>query len=494
MQEHFKKAPSEAVLQKLHEIADAPDAPQPARGASRAYPLSSYIKRKYKGRVYGLIADELHQYNNKSGQGDAMAELYDTAKKVVGMTATLINGYSSGIFYLLYRIAPFLMKRDGKDYENPTEFDREYGVLQTTYEETEPEYNSNRRTVQSRSSTKLLPGVSPLVYSRFLMECAVFLSLTDMGKDLPEYEEIPIPVSMPPEVQKEYDHVEDILKGVLKNDRKAAKKILSAYLNLLTAYPDQPYGQKPIYHPINGYEIVAPKDTAAPDSILPKDEAVLEIVERKIKVMEAEGVTFVTGADVGKEIKADKLLKDFDRVILACGASNPRDLNVPGRDAKGIYFAVDFLKANTKSLLDSGFKDGKSVNVRDKNVVIIGGGDTGNDCVGTSIRHGCKSVTQIEMMPKAPDNRAENNPWPQWPKVCKTDYGQEEAIALFGHDPRIYESTVKEFVKDKNGNLKAVKIVKLRREKDEAGGRMAMKEVEGSEQSLPAEESCPARC
>ena len=212
-----------------------------------------------------------------------------------------------------------------------------------------------------------------------------------------------------------------------------------------------------------------------------------QIVERKIKVMEAEGVTFVTGADVGKEIKADKLLKDFDRVILACGASNPRDLNVPGRDAKGIYFAVDFLKANTKSLLDSGFKDGKSENVRDKNVVIIGGGDTGNDCVGTSIRHGCKSVTQIEMMPKAPDNRAENNPWPQWPKICKTDYGQEEAIALFGHDPRIYESTVKEFVKDKNGNLKAVKIVKLRQEKDEAGGRMAMKEVEGSEQSLPAE-------
>ena len=180
-----------------------------------------------------------------------------------------------------------------------------------------------------------------------------------------------------------------------------------------------------------------------------------QIVERKIKVMEAEGVTFVTGTDVGKEMKADKLLKDFDRVILACGASNPRDINVPGRDAKGIYFAVDFLKANTKSLLDSDFKDGKFVNVREKNVVIIGGGDTGNDCVGTSIRHGCKSVTQIEMMPKAPDNRAENNPWPQWPKVCKTDYGQEEAIAQFGHDPRIYESTVKEFVKDKKGNLKA---------------------------------------
>lgn len=211
------------------------------------------------------------------------------------------------------------------------------------------------------------------------------------------------------------------------------------------------------------------------------------IVDRKIKVMEAEGVTFVTGTDVGKDMKADKLLKEFDRVILACGSSNPRDINAPGRDAKGIYFAVDFLKANTKSLLDSGFEDKQFVDTKDKNVVIIGGGDTGNDCVGTSIRHGCKSVTQIEMMPKAPDQRAENNPWPEWPKICKTDYGQEEAIAVFGHDPRIYESTVKEFVKDKNGNLKAVKIVKLSWEKDSETGRMNMKEVPGSEQTLPAE-------
>jgi glutamate synthase (NADPH/NADH) small chain len=211
------------------------------------------------------------------------------------------------------------------------------------------------------------------------------------------------------------------------------------------------------------------------------------IVERKIKVMEAEGVTFVTGVDIGRDKKADKLLKDFDRVVLACGASNPRDINAPGRDAKGIYFAVDFLKANTKSLLDSDFADKQYVDTKDKNVVIIGGGDTGNDCVGTSIRHGCKSVTQIEMMPKAPDERAANNPWPEWPKICKTDYGQEEAIAVFGHDPRIYESTVKEFVKDKNGNLKAVKIVKLSWEKDPESGRMNMKEVPGSEQTLPAE-------
>ena len=211
------------------------------------------------------------------------------------------------------------------------------------------------------------------------------------------------------------------------------------------------------------------------------------IVDRKIKVMEAEGIVFKTGVDVGKDIKAEKLLKEYDRVVLACGASNPRDISVPGRDAKGIYFAVDFLKANTKSLLDSDFEDKKYVDTKGKNVVIIGGGDTGNDCVGTSIRHGCKSVTQIEMMPKAPDTRSASNPWPEWPKICKTDYGQEEAIAVFGHDPRIYESTVKEFVKDKNGSLKAVKIVTLSWEKDPASGRMKMSEVPGSEQTLPAE-------
>ncbi len=280
--EHIRKAKSEALKEKLGDLFMTPGAVSAARGANRAFPLSSYIKRKYKGRIYGLIVDELHQYNNKSGQGDAMAELYDTAKKVVGMTATLINGYSSGIFYLLYRMVPSLMKKDGKDYETPTEFDKEYGVIQTTYEEVEPEYNSNRRTVQSRVSTRLLPGVSPLVYSRFLMEYAVFLSLTDMGKDLPEYEEIPVPLSMPEAVEKEYDRIEAMLKSVLKNDRKAARKILSAYLNLLTAYPDQPCGHKPIYHPLDGYPIVEPADTAAPDAILLKDGKVLEIVERKI--------------------------------------------------------------------------------------------------------------------------------------------------------------------------------------------------------------------
>lgn len=211
------------------------------------------------------------------------------------------------------------------------------------------------------------------------------------------------------------------------------------------------------------------------------------IIERRVRIMEEEGIRFVTGTDIGREVKAEKLLKEFHRVVLACGSSQPRDVLVPGRDAKGIYFAVDFLKANTRSLLDSGLKDDNYINTKDKHVVIIGGGDTGNDCVGTAMRHGAKSVTQIEMMPKAPMERALNNPWPEWPRVCKTDYGQQEAIAVFGHDPRIYQATVKEFVKDKQGKLKSVKTVKLSWEKDEKTGRMVMKEAAGSEQTLPAD-------
>ena len=212
-----------------------------------------------------------------------------------------------------------------------------------------------------------------------------------------------------------------------------------------------------------------------------------EVIDRKINVMKEEGIEFVTGANVGKEVKPAKLLKEYDRVILACGAKNPRDINAPGRDAKGIYFAVDFLSATTKSLLDSGLKDNKYISAKGKKVVIIGGGDTGNDCVGTCIRHGAASVTQLEMMPKAPDTRAEDNPWPEWPKVCKTDYGQEEATAVFGQDPRIYTTTVKEFLKDKNGNLCGLKVVKLEGKKDEKTGRMQMVEVPGSESKMDAD-------
>ena len=206
------------------------------------------------------------------------------------------------------------------------------------------------------------------------------------------------------------------------------------------------------------------------------------VIDRKVRIMEEEGIHFVTNANVGQNVDTKKLLKEFDRVVLCCGASNPRDINVPGRDAKGIYFAVDFLTGVTKSLLDSNFTDGKHVAVKGKKVMVIGGGDTGNDCCGTSIRLGASSVVQLEMMPKAPDTRADNNPWPQWPRVCKTDYGQEEAIAMWGHDPRIYTTTVTEFIKNEKGELCKAKLVKLESKKDEKTGRMMMVPIAGTEQ------------
>ena len=211
------------------------------------------------------------------------------------------------------------------------------------------------------------------------------------------------------------------------------------------------------------------------------------IIDRRLKVMEEEGIVFKTGIDVGKDITAKELQKEFDRIVLCCGASNPRDINVPGRDANNIFFAVDYLSSITKSLLDSGFKDKNFVSAKGKHVIVIGGGDTGNDCVGTAIRLGAKSVTQLEMMPKAPDTRTENNPWPEWPRVCKTDYGQEEAIAVFGHDPRIYQTTVTEFIKDEKGNVQKAKLVKLEPKKDEKTGRMNMVPVEGTEQIVEAQ-------
>lgn len=212
-----------------------------------------------------------------------------------------------------------------------------------------------------------------------------------------------------------------------------------------------------------------------------------KILDRRIKLMEEEGIVFKTSVDVGVDITAEELKKEFDRIVLACGASNPRDINVPGRDSKNIFFAVDYLSAVTKSLLDSDLKDGKFVSAKGKHVLVIGGGDTGNDCVGTAIRLGAKSVTQLEMMPQPPAERTPSNPWPQWPRVLKTDYGQEEAIAVFGHDPRVYQTTVKEFLKDKNGNVKKAVIVQLESKKDEKSGRMMMVPVEGSEKTIDAQ-------
>lgn len=198
-----------------------------------------------------------------------------------------------------------------------------------------------------------------------------------------------------------------------------------------------------------------------------------KIVERRIRLMEAEGVVFRTGMKVGEDVSADEIRRTYDAVLLCCGAGQPRDLKLPGRDAEGVYFAVDFLTAATRHLLDGT----PAIEAKGKRVVIVGGGDTGNDCVGTCLRMGCASVTQLEMMPKPPEMRQESNPWPEWPRVLKTDYGQQEAIAVFGQDPRLFETTAQEILKDEKGHIRALKTVRL-------AGR---EPVPGSEAELPCD-------
>ena len=278
---HLKRTKNARVCDQLAQITRDPEGYYPARGAQRRYPLSTYIKKKLHGRIGSFLCDELHEYNNASGQGDAMAELYGASKLFVGMTATLINGYSSGIFHLLYRIVPGLMLKDGKQYGSPGDFDAEYGVVENAYETRDAEYNANRRASKRKTRTRQLPGVSPLVFSRFLLEYTAFLSLSDMGKDLPSYEEIPVALDMPEDVGECYQAVQNVLQKVLKNDRKAAQKILSAYLNLLTVYPDQPYDQPEVIHPITGMPIVTPKSCGDFSRLFPKEEKVLELVRQK---------------------------------------------------------------------------------------------------------------------------------------------------------------------------------------------------------------------
>lgn len=198
------------------------------------------------------------------------------------------------------------------------------------------------------------------------------------------------------------------------------------------------------------------------------------VIDRRVKLMQAEGVEFVTNADVGRDVEAAALMAEYDAVVLACGAKQPRDLAVPGRQAEGVYFAVDYLAGVTKSLLDSGLTDGMAVSAAGKQVLVIGGGDTGNDCQGTAIRQGCADLLALEMMPQPPKQRAANNPWPEWPRVQKVDYGQVESLAKFGKDPRAYQTTVKEFLTDENGKLKGAVIARLAPQKDEATGRTAM--------------------
>ena len=185
------------------------------------------------------------------------------------------------------------------------------------------------------------------------------------------------------------------------------------------------------------------------------------IVQRRIDQMAQEGVTFVTHTEIGKNLPAAELRDAFDAVVLCCGATHPRDLPIPGRDLKGIHFAMEFLHANTKSLLDSGHADGHYISAADQHVIVIGGGDTGTDCVGTSLRHQCKSLEQFEILPRPPDARQSDNPWPEWPKIYQVDYGQQEAAAQFGSDPRTFEIMTEKFVGDENGHVKELHTVNI---------------------------------
>lgn len=210
-----------------------------------------------------------------------------------------------------------------------------------------------------------------------------------------------------------------------------------------------------------------------------------EVVMRRIRLLEDEGIRFECNANVGTDIPLEKLRKDFDAIVLCTGATKPRDLPVEGRQFHGIHFAMDFLTANTRKLLspsqEAGFIDAKG-----KDVVIIGGGDTGTDCVGTSLRQGCKSLVQVEILPKLPLSRQQDNPWPEWPKIFKTDYGQEEAAAKFGSDPRIYATTATRFEGDEQGTVKAIHTVQVEWAKNDKG-QLVPKNIPGTERVIPTQ-------
>ena len=211
-----------------------------------------------------------------------------------------------------------------------------------------------------------------------------------------------------------------------------------------------------------------------------------KVVQRRVDILTKEGINFVTNTEVGKNYPTAKLINEFDAVVLCCGATKARDLVCEGRnEVKGIHFAVDFLKANTKSLLDSNLEDRQYISAEGKDVIIVGGGDTGTDCVGTSIRHGCKSVFQMEIMPEAPESRTPANHWPQWPRIKKTDYGQEEAILLYGPDPREYLTTVTKVVPDEKGNIKEVHTIQVKW--NNVNGRMVPEQIPGTEKVWPCQ-------
>jgi glutamate synthase (NADPH/NADH) small chain len=211
-----------------------------------------------------------------------------------------------------------------------------------------------------------------------------------------------------------------------------------------------------------------------------------QVVERRIDLLRAEGVTFTTNADVGKNVDPKQLMNDHDAVLLSTGATNPRDLPIPGRELKGIHFAMDFLRANTKSLLDSSLANGQYISAKNKRVVVIGGGDTGTDCIATSLRHGCTQLVNFELMDRPPEDRSGDNPWPQWPRIFRVDYGHEEAAEKFGKDPREYCLLSKRFLDDGQGNVVGIEAVKVQWAKDQSG-RLTMEEVAGSEHVVDAD-------
>jgi len=208
-----------------------------------------------------------------------------------------------------------------------------------------------------------------------------------------------------------------------------------------------------------------------------------KVVQRRVNLLKAEGIEFVTKAEVGKNISAQTLYDDSDAIVLCGGATNPRDIPVEGRELKGVHFAMEFLTANTKALLNG---EQTTLSARGKDVVIIGGGDTGTDCVGTSLRQHCMSLVQLEILPKPPLERAPDNPWPEWPKVYQLDYGQAEAAALQGSDPREYCILTKKMVSDATGNVQELHIVQIEWAKNE-NGRFVPKEIAGTEKVLPAQ-------
>jgi glutamate synthase (NADPH) small chain len=210
------------------------------------------------------------------------------------------------------------------------------------------------------------------------------------------------------------------------------------------------------------------------------------VVERRLQLMRDAGVKFVTGADVGKNVDAKKLLSDNDAILLATGATKPRDLPIPGRQLRGVHFAMEFLTANTKSLLDSHLQDGQYISAAGKKVVVIGGGDTGTDCIATSLRHGCTALVNFELLDRPPEDRSDDNPWPQWPRIFRVDYGHEECSEKLGRDPREYCILSKEFIDDGCGNVKGIRTVRVKWEKD-ASGRMQMSEIPGSEALVEAD-------